>query len=111
MLFCSMEKHPPPSLPDWISHSWRRCLDNGLHPDHSVEFDAVSAGHITRTLEQQREFVQAAQPEIERLCRAIAGTSFFALLTDAKGVVLYVGQPQPSRQAGGSHCASWCGFV
>jgi transcriptional regulator of acetoin/glycerol metabolism len=81
----------PPSLPDWIYHSWQRCLDNGLHPDHSVEFDAVSAGHITRTLELQRDFVQAAQPEIERLCRAIAGTSFFALLTDAKGVVLDVG--------------------
>lgn len=80
-----------PSLPEWISHSWRRCLDNGLHPDYSVEFDAVSAAHIVRTLEQQRDFVQAAQPEIERLCRAIAGTSFFALLTDAQGMVLDVG--------------------
>ena len=80
-----------PSLPEWLSQSWRRCLDIGMHPDNSVAFDAVSAAHITRTLEQQHEFVQAAQPEIERLCRAIAGTSFFALLTDAKGVVLDVG--------------------
>ena len=80
-----------PTLPEWISHSWRRCLSNGLHPDYSVAFDAVSAAHITRTLDLQRNFVQAAQPEIERLCRAIAGTSFFALLTDAKGVVLDVG--------------------
>ena len=22
-----------PTLPEWISHSWRRCLSNGLHPD------------------------------------------------------------------------------
>ena len=80
-----------PLLADWISHSWRRCLDQGLHPDYSVAFDAVSASHITRTLDAQRDFVQAAQPEIERLCRAIAGTSFFALLTDAQGVVLDVG--------------------
>jgi transcriptional regulator of acetoin/glycerol metabolism len=80
-----------PLLADWISHSWRRCLDQGLHPDYSVAFDAVSASHITRTLDAQRDFVQAAQPEIERLCRAIAGTSFFALLTDAHGVVLDVG--------------------
>jgi len=79
------------TLPEWISHSWRRCLSNGLHPDYSVAFDAVSAAHITRTLDLQHDFVQAAQPEIERLCRAIAGTSFFALLTDAKGVVLDVG--------------------
>ena len=80
-----------PVLAEWISHSWRRCLDQGLRPDDSVAFDAVSASHITRTLEQQRDFVQAAQPEMERLCRAIAGTSFFALLTDARGVVLDVG--------------------
>jgi sigma-54 dependent transcriptional regulator, acetoin dehydrogenase operon transcriptional activator AcoR len=80
-----------PLVADWISHSWRRCLAQGLHPDDSVAFDPVSASHITRTLEQQRDFVQAAQPEIDRLCRAIAGTSFFALLTDAQGVVLDVG--------------------
>lgn len=80
-----------PLLPNWIANSWRRCLHNGLHPDYSVAFDAVSAAHITRTLDLQRDFVQAAQPEIERLCRAIAGTSFFALLTDAQGVVLDVG--------------------
>jgi len=80
-----------PLVADWISHSWRRCLAQGLHPDYSVAFDAVSASHITRTLDQQRDFVQAAQPEIDRLCRAIAGTSFFALLTDAQGVVLNVG--------------------
>jgi transcriptional regulator of acetoin/glycerol metabolism len=80
-----------PLVAEWISHSWRRCLHSGLNPDYSVAFDAVSAAHITRTLDLQRDFVQAAQPEIERLCRAIAGTSFFALLTDAQGVVLDVG--------------------
>jgi len=80
-----------PLLPNWIAQSWKRCLDNGLNPDHCVTFDAVSAAHITRTLDLQHDFVQAAQPEIDRLCRAIAGTSFFALLTDAKGVVLDMG--------------------
>ncbi len=80
-----------PLLPDWISQSWQRCLSSGMQPHFQVAFDPLSSSHIKRTLDQNRELVQAAHPELERLSRAIAGTSFFALITDAKGVVIDVG--------------------
>lgn len=80
-----------PWVADWISQSWHRCLSQGMQPHYQVGFDPVSGAHIKRTLDQQHELVQAARPELERLGRAIAGTSFFPLITDAKGVVIDVG--------------------
>lgn len=51
----------------------------------------MSQAQIERTLDHNHDFVQAARPELERLSRAIAGTSFFALITEAQGVVVDVG--------------------
>ena len=80
-----------PWVADWISQSWHRCLSQGMQPHYQVGFDPVSGAHIKRTLEQHHELVESARPELERLGRAIAGTSFFPLITDAKGVVIDVG--------------------
>jgi len=80
-----------PWLSDWISQSWQRCLQQGMQPHYEVGFAPLSQAQITRTLDKNHAFVQAARPELERLGRAIAGTSFFALLTDAHGVVVDVG--------------------
>ena len=80
-----------PLVPDWITQSWQRCLSSGMQPHFQVAFDPLTPSHIRRTLDQNHELVQAAHPELERLARAIAGTSFFALITDANGVVIDVG--------------------
>ena len=80
-----------PWLSDWISQSWQRCLQQGMQPHDEVGFAPLSQAQINRTLDRNHDFVQAARPELERLGRAIAGTSFFALITDAQGVVIDVG--------------------
>ena len=41
--------------------------------------------------ERNRALVSAARPVIDRLSRAIADTRYFAVLTDAEGIVVDVG--------------------
>lgn len=80
-----------PWVHTWISNSWQRCIKLGLQSQDTLAFKPVSAGHARQTLEQHHELIQSAKPELERLGRAIAGTQFFALITDAKGVLLDLG--------------------
>lgn len=77
----------------WIEHSWRRCLDSGQRPEHKVAFDAVSGPLLRRTLESNRDLVDAARPVLATLGRAIASTRYFAILTNAAGVVVDVNGP------------------
>ncbi|MGJ7494112.1 helix-turn-helix domain-containing protein [Variovorax sp. RT4R15] len=74
----------------WITRSWQRCLSAGRRPQQRVSFDAVSARHAHRMVEQSRSLVAAAQPVLDRLARAIADTRYFAILTDARGIVIDV---------------------
>lgn len=80
-----------PWVQPWISNSWQRCIKLGLKSEDSLVFKPVSASHARQTLDQHHELVQSAKPELERLGRAIAGTQFFALITDAHGVLLDLG--------------------
>ena len=80
-----------PWVQGWISDSWRRCIAQGLKPDDALSFNPVSTSHIKQALDQNRDLIQSAKPELERLGRAIAGTPFFALITDAQGVLLDLG--------------------
>jgi len=77
----------------WIERSWRRCLDSGQRPEHKVTFDAVSGPLLRRTLESNRDLVEAARPVLATLGRAIASTRYFAILTNAAGVVVDVNGP------------------
>lgn len=79
---------PGMGVEGWIERSWRRCLAQGLDPCRSVEFDRISNAQMRRTEEAHRDLLHAAAPLLEQLGRAIANTRFFALLTDAQGVVL-----------------------
>jgi transcriptional regulator of acetoin/glycerol metabolism len=80
-----------PWVQGWISDSWRRCIAQGFKADDALSFNPVSASHIKQALDQNRDLIQSAKPELERLGRAIAGTQFFALITDAQGVLLDLG--------------------
>lgn len=77
-----------PLIEGWIERSWRRCLSWGHTPSQTVEFEAVTHAHIGYLQERNRPLLQAAQSELDRLSRAIAGTRYFALLTDAQGTVI-----------------------
>jgi transcriptional regulator of acetoin/glycerol metabolism len=77
-----------PTIDDWIERSWRRCLTAGQRPQDNIEFDTVSQSQIRAIQEINQPLIQAASPELDRLSRAIAGTRYFALLTDAQGIVI-----------------------
>jgi sigma-54 dependent transcriptional regulator, acetoin dehydrogenase operon transcriptional activator AcoR len=77
----------------WITRSWQRCLSMGLQPGQAVVFDAISAQHMRRVQEASRPLVQAAQPVLAELARAIADIRYFAILTNAQGIVVDVHGP------------------
>ena len=84
---------PPAGIPPWIERSWRRCLAAGRRPDEPVSFDLVAAAATRRTEEANHALVEAARPVLETLSRAIAHTRYFAILTNADGVVVDVNGP------------------
>ena len=77
----------------WITRSWQRCLGMGLQPAQTVGFEAISAQHMRRVQEASRPLVQAAQPVLVELARAIADIRYFAILTNAQGIVVDVHGP------------------
>ena len=76
-----------------IAQSWQRCLAMGLEPNQAVAFDAVSVQQMRRVQEASRPLVQAAQPVLVELARAIADIRYFAILTNAQGIVVDVHGP------------------
>jgi transcriptional regulator of acetoin/glycerol metabolism len=74
----------------WIERSWRRCLAQGHRPEHRVGFDLLPAQAVRRAEEGSRTLLHAARPVMSRLARAIAGSRYFAVLTDAHGTVVGV---------------------
>ena len=74
----------------WIARSWQRCLGKGMDSTQRVAFDAVSATALRRSQEQNHELLSAARPVLDQLTRAIAGMRYFAVLTDAHGIVVNV---------------------
>ncbi len=87
---CEQTEH---SSEAWISRSWRRCLANGHQPGQTVVFDMVSAEATRRTHEANQTLVSAARPALKKLGHAIADTRYFAILTNASGVVVDVNGP------------------
>ena len=75
----------------WLVRSWQRCLAAGHRPQQRVAFDPVSAASVRHIAERKRALISAARPVLERLSRAIADTRYFAILTDADGVVIDTG--------------------
>ena len=77
-----------PWVAPWVVHSWQRCLSLGLHAQQAVVFDQVSSQHLQRTLEANHALITAAKPILENLGHAIVNTRYFAILTNAAGVVV-----------------------
>lgn len=80
-------------LSPWVTNSWQRCLRYGLEPQREVAFEAVSSAQMQRAIEGSQPLLQAASPVIRQLARAMAHTRYFAILTNAQGVVIDVNGP------------------
>ena len=92
-----------PRIEPWITRSWQRCIDAGQRSQDLVTFNAVSKAVAKRVAEQHHALVSAARPVIERLSRAIADTRYFAILTDADGIVVDVGSLPSGTDAADRH--------
>ena len=77
-----------PGTQTWIERSWQRCLASGKRPDQQVSFDMVPPGAKHRLVDANRALLHAARPVLQSLSQAIASTRYFALMTDAQGVVI-----------------------
>lgn len=77
----------------WIARSWQRCLAQGQRPGDRVTFEAVSTQSMRSATEASRTLVQAARPILTQLGRTLAGTRYFAILTNHDGVVVDVDGP------------------
>ncbi len=75
---------------DWIARSWRRCLQRGRRPQDKVAFDCVPRSALRASRERNQALLAAASPLLDELARAIARTRYFAILTDAQGLVVDV---------------------
>ena len=82
-----------PRLAPWVARSWLRCLQQGMEPGAQVAFEPVSAAGVRRALDASQPLLQAAAPVIRSLSRAMAHTHYFAILTDAQGVVIDTNGP------------------
>ena len=78
-------------LPEaWIERSWQRCLALGFEPGQRVNFDLLPQAMLRRTQEANQQLVRSARPILDGLGRAIVNTRYFAILTNAQGVVVDV---------------------
>ena len=74
----------------WIERSWQRCMASGKRPEQEVSFEMLVSQTPRRIEEANHGLVQAARPVLEKLGQAIANTRYFAILTNAHGVVVDV---------------------
>lgn len=79
---------PANALAPWVERSWLRCVQSGLQAHAAVSFNQVSEQHKRQTNEINQRLVSAAKPTLEGLGRAIVNTRYFAILTNAQGVVI-----------------------
>ncbi|MFM7025568.1 MAG: helix-turn-helix domain-containing protein [Limnohabitans sp.] len=80
-------------LAPWLQRSWQRCQSWGLSPGQRIGFDAVSTTRMRQVQEASRPLVQAARPVLAELVRAMGNIGYFAILTNAEGIVIDVHGP------------------
>lgn len=89
-----LNRQPPPTgISPLLARSWQRCLAQGHAPNQQLGFESVQPQAMSRTLAQNMPLLRAARPIIQTLAKAVADTRYFALLTDAQGVVIELGGP------------------
>ncbi len=77
----------------WIAKSWERCMEQGQLPEQIVQFEAVSAPTQRRFADHNRQLRDAGRGVIDAMHHTLARTGYFALLTNAQGMVVDTGGP------------------
>lgn len=80
-------------IDSWIERSWKRCLSKGFQPQTAVEFAQISRQDLHRVELENHDLLCAAKPLMDKLGRAIANTNYFAILTNAHGIVIDTNGP------------------
>ncbi|MFT3955030.1 MAG: helix-turn-helix domain-containing protein [Piscinibacter sp.] len=71
-----------------VLQSWSRCLRAHADPERPAVFEPVTPSRVHGVLRSNRELLEAAGDEMERLRLTLAGTCSTAMLTDAQGVII-----------------------
>ena len=72
----------------WIQRSWQRCLAYGHLPQKGANFNALTPHAGEQAQEANLALLSVAHPLLMQLGQAIANTRYFAILTDARGIVV-----------------------
>jgi transcriptional regulator of acetoin/glycerol metabolism len=80
----------PSLVPVWVERSWQRCLQKGLQPQASADFDQIAPQHARRVMDESHTLLHTARPMLAALGAAIANSGYFAILTNRDGVVVDV---------------------
>ncbi len=80
-------------IESWIERSWKRCLSKGYEPQTEVQFAQISSQDLRRVEVENHDLIRAAKPLMDKLGRAIANTNYFAILTNAQGIVIDANGP------------------
>ena len=72
----------------WIERSWQRCLADSQTPDQKVCFDMIVPTAKRQLVEANQALMRCARPVLQSLSQAIASTRYFAVMTDARGIVI-----------------------
>jgi sigma-54 dependent transcriptional regulator, acetoin dehydrogenase operon transcriptional activator AcoR len=80
-------------IDSWIERSWKRCLSKGYEPQTAVQFAQISSQDLRRVEVDNHDLIRAAKPLMDKLGRAIANTHYFAILTNAQGIVIDANGP------------------
>ncbi|MEZ5702117.1 MAG: hypothetical protein R3E42_09445 [Burkholderiaceae bacterium] len=75
-----------------------------------MTFNAISAQGARRVLDASRPLLQAATPVVRTLTRAMLHTRYFAILTNADGLVIDVHGPVERNDPPAAALASWGGL-
>jgi sigma-54 dependent transcriptional regulator, acetoin dehydrogenase operon transcriptional activator AcoR len=84
----------------WIASSWQRCIDSGFMPQQSIGFNLVTSAHQRRMREANHLLKAAATPTLEQLARTMEPIGYFAILTNAQGIVVASEGAQVNRYQG-----------
>ena len=71
-----------------VIQSWSRCLRTHPDPARPAVFEPVTTSRVHSALRNNRQLLEAAGAELQRLQATLAGTSGTAMLTDAQGVII-----------------------
>lgn len=79
---------PSGMVSEAVIQSWSRCLRRNPDPARPAVFEPVTASRVHGALRSNRQLLEAASEDLQKLRVTLAGTSGTAILTDAQGVII-----------------------